>query len=144
MAVREESGMRSFCYGRDLTERLTLAAPSNPLNLTETFGLVVGHWSPHIVAEFNGLHVKLVRVQGEFVWHSHQDTDEVFLVHKGSVTIEMRNKPPAVLHSGDLFVVPAGVEHRPIADEECELVLIEPAETPNTGDAATAAREPWI
>lgn len=101
-------------------------------------------WSPHIVAEFNGLHVKLAKAHGEFVWHTHGDTDEVFLIHRGSIEIQLRDSPSVELTAGDLFVVPAGVEHRPVADAECELLLIEPAETPNTGDAATAADEPWI
>ncbi|MCP5117924.1 MAG: cupin domain-containing protein, partial [bacterium] len=91
-----------------------------------------------------GLHVKLAKARGEFVWHTHTDTDEVFLINKGSVEIQMRGRPSVRLSAGDLFVVPAGVEHRPVADAECELLLIEPAETPNTGDAATAAEEPWI
>ncbi|MCP3974020.1 MAG: cupin domain-containing protein [bacterium] len=101
-------------------------------------------WSPHIVAEFNGLHVKLAKAHGEFLWHTHEETDEVFLVHRGSVEIQMRNRPSAHLSAGDLFVVPAGLEHRPVADAECEILLIEPAETPNTGDAATATAEVWI
>jgi mannose-6-phosphate isomerase-like protein (cupin superfamily) len=101
-------------------------------------------WSPRIVAEFNGLHVKLARGKGEFVWHTHEETDELFLVHRGSVDIQMRDRPSVKLAAGDLYVVPAGVEHRPVVTDECELVLIEPASTLNTGDAATAAGEVWI
>lgn len=121
-----------------------MAAPEAVVKLSEKFGRVKGTWSPHIVAEFNGLHVKLVRVHGEFVWHTHDDTDEVFVIHSGRLRIELRDRPDVDLGSGDLFVVPAGVEHRPVAAEPCELVLIEPAGTPNTGDAASAATEPWI
>jgi mannose-6-phosphate isomerase-like protein (cupin superfamily) len=121
-----------------------VASPDGVVGLDDKFSKVAGFWSPHIVAEFNGLHVKLARVHGEFVWHTHEETDEVFLVNKGSVEIQMRDRPAVRLGSGDLFVVPAGVEHRPVAEEECELLLIEPANTPNTGNEDTAADEPWI
>ena len=121
-----------------------VASPDGVVGLSDKFNVVAGLWAPHIVAEFNGLHVKLARVQGEFTWHTHDETDEMFLVHKGSVEIQMRNRSAVRLRAGDLFVVPAGVEHRPVAENECELLLIEPANTPNTGDKATAAEEPWI
>lgn len=121
-----------------------MASPDDVVGLQSKFEMIQEAWSPHIVAEFNGLHVKLAKARGEFVWHTHIDTDEVFLVHRGNVEIQMRDRPSVELAAGDLFVVPAGVEHRPVADADCELLLIEPAETPNTGDAATAAQEPWI
>ena len=121
-----------------------MAAPTDVVSLAEKFRDVKGLWSPHIVAEFNGFHVKLARVEGDFLWHTHEDTDEVFLIHRGAVTIEMRDREPVSLQEGDMFVVPAGVEHRPVADEQCELLLIEPAGTPNTGDESSAAEEPWI
>ncbi len=121
-----------------------MAAPENAVPLAAKYEAIADLWSPHIVAEFNGMHVKLARVEGEFMWHSHQDTDEVFLVHRGSLEIQMRGRETVVLTAGDMFVVPAGIEHRPIAPEMCELMLIEPAGTPNTGDRATAAQEPWI
>lgn len=121
-----------------------MAAPEDVVSLADKFTKVEGLWSPHVVAEFNGLHVKLARVQGDFVWHSHEDTDEVFLVHRGQLTIELAGSEPVRLTAGDVFVVPAGVEHRPIAHEECEILLIEPAGTPNTGDEKTATDEPWI
>lgn len=121
-----------------------MASLNGVVSLEDKFRMVTELWSPRIVAEFNGLHIKLARVHGEFMWHTHDDTDEVFLVNKGSVEIHMRTRPTVRLGAGDLFVVPAGVEHRPVAVEECELLLIEPADTPNTGDVATAAEEPWI
>ena len=121
-----------------------LAAPDTVVNIESKFEKVEGLWSPHIVAEFNGMHVKLARIDGEFMWHSHEDTDEVFMVHRGSVEIQLRDGVSTILGPGDVYVVPAGVEHRPVAPGECELVLIEPAATPNTGDRATAASEPWI
>jgi len=95
-------------------------------------------WSPKIVASFNGHDVMVVKVKGEFVWHSHPDTDDFFLVLKGRLRIKLRDRD-VVIGPGELFVVPRGVEHCPIADEETHLLLIEPAGTPNTGDTATAA-----
>lgn len=96
------------------------------------------HWSPKIVAQFNGHDVMVVKVRGEFVWHSHPDTDDLFLVLRGRLTIQMRDGAVR-LGPGELFVVPKGVEHRPVAEEEAHLLLIEPVGTPNTGDEATAA-----
>jgi mannose-6-phosphate isomerase-like protein (cupin superfamily) len=95
-------------------------------------------WSPKIIAQFNGHDVMVVKVKGEFVWHSHRDTDDFFLVLKGNLTIQLRDGAVR-LGSGDLYVVPKGVEHRPVAEEEAHLLLIEPHGTPNTGDPATAA-----
>lgn len=120
---------------------------STVVNLTEKFTLFDDHWSPRIISQMNDLHVKAVKVQGDFVWHAHADTDELFLVHRGELTIEMRGHDSVTLRAGDLFVVPKGVEHRPIASQECEVVLLEPAGVVNTGDGAesdrTAAAE-WI
>ena len=121
-----------------------MAAPGDVVGVAAKFDEVRDLWAPRIIAEFNGLHVKLARGRGEFVWHSHEDTDEVFLVHRGSVEIQMRDRPAVKLATGDLYVVPAGVEHRPVVADECELLLIEPANTPNTGSAASAAEEEWI
>lgn len=95
-------------------------------------------WSPKIVAAYNGNDVLVVKVKGEFVWHSHPDTDDFFLVLKGRLTIRMRDGD-VVLGPGELYVVPKGVEHCPVAEEETHLLLIEPAGTPNTGDPTTAA-----
>ncbi len=95
-------------------------------------------WSPKIVTRFNGHDVMVVKVKGEFVWHSHPDTDDFFLVIKGRLRIKLRDRD-VVLGPGELFVVPRGVEHCPVADEETHLLLIEPAGTPNTGDETTAA-----
>jgi mannose-6-phosphate isomerase-like protein (cupin superfamily) len=96
------------------------------------------HWSPRIVARFNGHDVMVVKAKGEFIWHAHPDSDDLFLVLKGTLRIELRDGA-VTLHPGDLYVVPRGVEHRPVADEEVHLMLMEPIGTPNTGDAATAA-----
>lgn len=104
-----------------------------PVNLTEKFGLFRDHWSPKIVGELNGQQVKLVKFQGPFVWHKHDDEDELFLVHRGSFRMELRDGV-VELRAGDFLVVPRGVEHRPVADEEVEVLLFEPAGTLNTGD----------
>ena len=108
------------------------------VNLAAKLATFSAHWSPKTVAEFNGDDVMVVKVQGEFVWHSHADTDDFFLVLQGRLTIELRDRK-VQLGPGELFVVPKGVEHRPVAEEEVHLLLIEPSGTPNTGDVATAA-----
>jgi mannose-6-phosphate isomerase-like protein (cupin superfamily) len=112
--------------------------PPKPINLTHKFSLFDERWSPRIVAQMNDYHLKLVKVAGEFVWHSHAETDEVFLVLAGSLRIEFRDGA-VDLQEGEMVVVPAGVEHRPVAERECRLLLIEPAGTVNTGDAPNAA-----
>ena len=109
-----------------------------PINLAQKLAQFSEHWAPRTVAQLNDNDIMLVKVQGEFVWHSHADTDDFFLVLKGRLTIRMRDRE-VVLHPGELFVVPRGVEHQPFAEEETHLLLIEPSGTPNTGDAATAA-----
>jgi len=107
--------------------------PVSVPDVVETFEEV---WSPRIVAEANGQHVKVARLDGEFVWHAHDDADELFYVLEGTLDVEFRDDPTATLGEGDLLVVPAGVEHRPVAREETRVMLIEPAGTRNTGDAA--------
>lgn len=108
------------------------------INLAEKLSLFSGTFAPKIVASFNGHDVMVVKVKGEFVWHAHPDTDDFFLVLKGRLTIQLRDGN-VELGPGELFVVPKGVEHCPVAAEEAHLLLIEPKDTPNTGDAATAA-----
>ncbi len=108
------------------------------INLKDKLRQFSAHWSPKIVAAFNGHDVMVVKVKGEFVWHSHPDTDDFFFVLKGNLTIKLRDGDVR-LGPGDLYVVPKGVEHCPCAEEEVHLLLIEPAGTLNTGDKATAA-----
>ncbi|WP_332776071.1 cupin domain-containing protein [Polaromonas sp.] len=98
-----------------------------------------GHWQPRTVCEFNGHDVMVVKVQGEYKWHSHPDTDDFFLVLKGTLNIDLPGDRTVQLTAGQMFVVPRGVEHRPHAREEAHLLLIEPTGTPNSGDTATAA-----
>ncbi len=112
--------------------------PHQSINLAKKLAQFDEHWSPRTVAQFNGHDVMVVKVKGEFVWHRHDDTDDFFLVLNGRVTIRMRDGD-VELGPGEMFVVPVGVEHQPFASEEAELLLIEPAGTPNTGEAATAA-----
>jgi mannose-6-phosphate isomerase-like protein (cupin superfamily) len=121
-----------------------VASPSAPrpdalrsINLAEKLAGFTERWQPRTVAEFNGHDIMVVKAQGEFVWHKHDETDDLFLVLRGELTIELRGRS-VTLRAGDLFVVPKGVEHRPVAKEEVHVLLIEPSGTPNTGDRATA------
>jgi mannose-6-phosphate isomerase-like protein (cupin superfamily) len=113
-------------------------APTAVVNLTEKLAGFTEHWQPRTVAEFNGHDIMVAKVQGEFVWHKHDETDDLFLVLRGELTIELRDRS-VTLRPGELFVVPRGVEHRPIANDEVHMLLIESSGTPNTGDPATAA-----
>ncbi|WP_282604269.1 cupin domain-containing protein [Pelagibius sp. Alg239-R121] len=116
------------------------------INLADKFGKFSERWSPKIIGQLNNLHIKIAKIQGEFTWHSHEDTDELFMVHKGRLTIRYRDGE-ATLGPGDIHVVPKGVEHLPVAEEECEIIMIEPAGTLNTGDASderTVEDPPWI
>lgn len=117
-----------------------------PINLGEKLGKVTGHWLPRVFAEMNDYQFKLVKIQGEFVWHSHAETDEVFFVVDGAMSIDFRDGR-VDLRSGEMFVVPRGVEHKPSAQTECRLMLIEPRGVLNTGDAGgtlTAPNDDWI
>ena len=108
--------------------------PTEPVDLGAKLALFSEHWSPKTVAELNDYEVKVVKVKGDFVWHTHEDTDELFLVLAGTLTIQLRDRD-VVLGPGQLFVVPRGVEHCPRADDEVSAVLIEPKGVVNTGDA---------
>ena len=113
------------------------------VNLSNKLSSFTDHWSPKIVAEYNGNDIMVVKVKGEFNWHNHPDTDDFFLVLKGNLTIKLKDGD-VILGPGELFVVPKGVEHCPVADEECHIMLIEPRGTPNTGNQKTAARKQLI
>jgi mannose-6-phosphate isomerase-like protein (cupin superfamily) len=108
------------------------------INLTEKLSQFSEYWSPRTVGQFNDCDIMVVKVKDEFVWHKHDDTDDFFLVLKGHLTIQLRDRD-IHLEPGELFVVPRGVEHRPVATEEVHILLIEPTGTPNTGDKSTAA-----
>ncbi|MGY4223283.1 mannose-6-phosphate isomerase-like protein (cupin superfamily) [Bradyrhizobium sp. USDA 4503] len=111
---------------------------SGAIDLSQKLSTFSDHWSPRTVGQFNACDVMVVKVQGEFVWHKHDDTDYFFLVLKGILDIELRDRT-VTLTPGQMYIVPKGAEHRPVAREEVHLLLIESTGTPNTGDAATAA-----
>jgi mannose-6-phosphate isomerase-like protein (cupin superfamily) len=116
------------------------------INLKDKLSKFAEHWSPKIVAQMNDYHFKLVKIQGDFVWHSHGETDEVFIVLDGKMHISFRDGE-VNLGAGEMFVVPKGVEHKPFAEQECRILLIEPAGTINTGSAGgqlTEEQNAWI
>ena len=116
------------------------------LNFADKLGLFNEYWSPKIIAAMNDYQFKLVKVKGDFVWHDHQDTDETFIVLSGKLRIDFRDGHVNV-QQGEMYVVPRGVEHKPYAEDEVEMLLIEPGGTPNTGDAGgelTAKSDVWI
>jgi mannose-6-phosphate isomerase-like protein (cupin superfamily) len=110
----------------------------NGVNLAQKLSTFSEHYRPRTVGQFNGHDLMVAKLKGPFTWHRHEDTDDFFLVLKGRIRIELRDGN-VELGPGELYVVPRGVEHRPVADEEAHILLIEPTGTPNTGDAATAA-----
>ena len=103
------------------------------INLSEKFDLFSEQWRPKIVGELHNAHVKLAKLQGEFVWHQHENEDEMFMIHKGRLLIKFRDKD-VWLNEGEFLIIPKGTEHKPVAEEEVELILIEPKTTVNTGD----------
>ena len=103
------------------------------INIREKLALFSDHWNPRVVGELNGQHVKVVKFQGEFVWHDHATEDELFLVLRGSFRMEFRGRS-VTLNEGEFLIVPRGVEHRPVAEREVEVMLFEPAQIKHTGD----------
>jgi len=117
-----------------------------PINLQNKLSKFTEQWSPKIIAQMNDYHFKVVKVQGEFVWHDHPETDEVFLVLKGQLEIHFRDGN-VTLKEGEMYVVPKGVEHKPVAENECHILLVEPTGLVNTGDVQselTAPNDVWI
>ena len=116
------------------------------INLEQKFAQFSEHWRPKIVGELNDYQIKLAKLEGEFVWHQHQDTDELFVCVDGELLIEFRDGS-VTLGPGELFVVPKGIEHKPSARKECKVLLVEPGGVVNTGEVAsdlTAPGEEWI
>lgn len=117
------------------------------VNLRDKLALFDDHWRPRIVGELNDSHIKLVKVQGEFTWHHHDDEDELFLVIHGSLTIKLRDRD-ILLNEGEFFIVPRGVEHKPVAEQEAHVLLLEPKSlirnTGNVQNELTADAQPWI
>jgi mannose-6-phosphate isomerase-like protein (cupin superfamily) len=125
---------------------MELPMPSSAINFTDKFTQFSDLWSPRIIAQMNDYHFKLAKIQGEFIWHSHPETDEVFILIAGSMQIHLRDDIIS-LNEGEMYVVPKGVEHKPVAKNECRILLIEPAGTLNTGDAGgelTRLDQVWI
>ena len=119
---------------------------SDKINLKEKLSKFSEHWSPRIIAEMNDYQFKLVKIKGDFVWHNHDNTDEVFIVLEGEMKIEFKDKT-VELKEGEIFVVPKGVEHKPYAEKECKIMLVEPKGVVNTGDAKSilkASNDMWI
>jgi mannose-6-phosphate isomerase-like protein (cupin superfamily) len=117
-----------------------------PVNFGQKFGLLREQWQPRVVAELNDYQFKVVRLEGDFVWHSHADTDEAFVVMEGELRIDFRDGAVCI-GPGEMFVVPKGVEHKPYAEREVKMLLIEPRGVPNTGDQGgerTARNDIWI
>ncbi len=116
------------------------------INLENKYSKFTDHWAPRIIARMNDYHFKLVKFQGDFVWHAHDDTDEVFIVIDGEMSIDFQDGP-VHLKAGEMLVVPKGVRHKPFAEKECKAMLVEPSGTINTGDAGgemTADNNTWI
>ena len=111
---------------------------SNAISLADKLGAFTERWSPRTVAQFNGHDIMAVTLEGEFVWHTHDVPDDFFLLLKGALDIELRDRTVR-LRPGEIFIVPKGVEHRPVARPETHVLVIEPTGTPNTGDGKTAA-----
>nr|AIF25664.1 DSBH domain-containing protein [uncultured marine group II/III euryarchaeote SAT1000_53_H10] len=116
------------------------------INLKEKLSKFSDHWSPKIIAEMNDYQFKLVKIKGDFVWHNHADTDEAFIVVEGKMKIEFENET-VELNEGEMYVVPKGVEHKPCAETECKIMLVEPRGVVNTGNTEgdlTASNDVWV
>jgi mannose-6-phosphate isomerase-like protein (cupin superfamily) len=124
---------RVFAFSCDLQWQQLIVLAMDKVNLAEKFSHIKEYWKPYIAAELNGQHLKLDKLKGEFVFHHHEHEDEMFLVVKGRFRMEFRDRHEWI-EEGEFIVVPRGVEHRPVADEECWLLLFEPAGTLNTGN----------
>ncbi len=114
-------------------------SPTEAISIARKLATIRDHWNPRLIAELNGQEIKLARIQGEFVWHAHADADELFLVVEGELRMEFRDRSVPV-RQGEMIVVPRGVEHRPVAEAECAILLFEPAGVVNTGDAPRSER----
>ncbi|MEV8597888.1 cupin domain-containing protein [Streptomyces sp. NPDC052012] len=123
-----------------------MARPGTPVDIAEKLTKITEYWSPKTVLEANGLEFKVARLAGDFVWHNHPEGDELFLVVKGELTIELKDLPSVVLGPGEMFVVPRGLYHKPYAPQECEVVIMDPPGVVNTGEAESelTAGEEWI
>ena len=132
---------------RAVAKRTLVAMPYAPISFAQKFGLFTEQWQPRVVAEMNDYQFKVVRIEGDFIWHQHADTDETFIVLDGTLRIDFRDGT-VTLKAGEMFVVPKGKEHKPYAETEVKMLLIEPRGVANTGDdtagARTAQNDVWI
>src|SRR4051812_33206180 len=134
--------LRRELHGGRASRRVSRQA----INLRDKFGRIGEQWQPRVVAEMNDYQFKLAKIQGEFIWHSHAETDEVFIVVDGQMSLEFRDGK-VDLKAGEMYVVPRGVEHKPIAVDECAIMLVEPRGTVNTGEVGgerTAPNDVWV
>ena len=130
--------MPTLCEGR---------ASMSKVNLGEKLSKFSEQWTPKVIAEMNDYQFKLVKIEGEFVWHEHHDTDEAFIVIEGSMSIDFDDGSSVDLDEGEMYVVPRGVRHRPCAESECKVMLVEPKGVVNTGGAdseLTAPNDEWV
>jgi mannose-6-phosphate isomerase-like protein (cupin superfamily) len=125
---RYSTSAATACWAADVT-----SPQGDKVNLSDKLGQFTEKWSPRIIGELNGQHVKLVKVEGEFIWHQHADEDELFLVLSGQLSIHLRDRT-IDLEEGEFFIVPRGVEHKPVAESETHVLVFEPASTLNTGN----------
>tara|TARA_B110000438_G_C15577166_1_gene547963 strand:+ start:401 stop:766 length:366 start_codon:yes stop_codon:yes gene_type:complete len=119
---------------------------NSKVNITEKFTKISDLWNPKVIAEMNNYQFKLAKVKGEFIWHSHKETDEAFIIIEGKLSIELRSKV-INLSKGEMYVVPKGVEHKPYAERECQIMLVEPKGVVNTGEFhtnQTAPNDQWL
>ena len=146
-ARRPPEGRQVYLGPRAAAGRMTepRTEGKGPVNLAQKFGRFSEHWTPKIVGEVNDFYLKLVKFQGEFLWHRHAAEDELFLVHRGAFTVRLRDRD-VPLKAGEFFVVPRGVEHMPVAREEAQVILLERKSTVNTGSAGgeRTVRPTWI
>ena len=119
----------------------------NPINIMKKFSLFEKKWTPKIIGELNGQYVKLCKLKDDFVWHSHENVDELFMVFKGTLLIDFRDRETVKVEEGEIIIVPKGVEHKPCAENECKILVVEPRGVINTGDAGgelTINEDMWI
>ena len=133
LRATQEEGVRGYTFLCDFSVRTTIGSSMHKINIAEKFSNISEYWKPYIAAELNGQHVKLDKLKGEFVFHHHEHEDELFLVVKGRFRMEFRDRHEWI-EEGEFIVIPRGVEHKPVAEEECWIVLFEPATTLNTGN----------
>jgi len=144
--IRENRNRERNSWKNNQKKSNNINMSTESINLNQKFKLFSDNWSPKVIAEMNDYQFKLIKINGEFIWHSHDDTDEAFIVINGELTIKFRDGKVDI-KKGEMFIVPKGVEHKPIAKNECQIMVIEPKDVVNTGDKKsdlTAKNNIWI